>query len=609
MTGRVDRPRAARRRWHRRRPARPSTTPRHAGPRSRPEAPLDPVTTYTARVAAARDRSGSAIVAPVEWTFTTTGDADQYPLTVWDTSVTPATPRSTDTLAVELGVKFRADVAGHVKGVRFHKGPANGGGHVGHLWTLDGSSSRPRRSPTRARPAGSRPTSPSRCRSSPDRPTSPRTSPRPAATRPRGSAFGPAASTVGCSTSSAVGRRRQRRVPLRQLGVPVVELQRHRLRRRRRPSLVPPDTTGPIVVDHAPATGRSAWSPARPCGRRSTRRSPRLARLHAHRARGRRGRRRSATTPTTDGDAAPRPRRWPRATTYTATVSARRHPRQRHVGAVHLDVHDGRRPREPHRPPSGTAPPSRPPRRPTTPAPSRLGLKFRADSDGHVTGIRFHKGAGNVGPHVGHLWRADGTLLASVPFAAETASGWQQADLATPVPVTAGQTYVVSYHRAAGRYGVTPSGLRGRRGRPSAAARPAVGRRRPERGLPLRAGRLPVEWVQPRLVRRRRGLRRPGRPGGRDPHPGSDASGVPLDARGHGDVRRAGHVAGATVTLRDATAARPSAARGRTTAPAARSPSCPPPSWPGTPTPRPWPAPSTRRATRWRARTAGRSRP
>ena len=49
------------------------------------------MTTYTARVAEARDRAGSAMAAPVEWTFTTAGDADQYPLTFWDTSATPAT--------------------------------------------------------------------------------------------------------------------------------------------------------------------------------------------------------------------------------------------------------------------------------------------------------------------------------------------------------------------------------------------------------------------------------------------------------------------------------------------------------------------------------------
>ena len=45
-------------------------------------------------------------------------------------------PRSTnDTSAVELGVKFRSDVAGYITGIRFYKGPDNTGTHVGHLWT------------------------------------------------------------------------------------------------------------------------------------------------------------------------------------------------------------------------------------------------------------------------------------------------------------------------------------------------------------------------------------------------------------------------------------------------------------------------------------------
>ena len=37
--------------------------------------------------------------------------------------------------AVELGVKFRTDVAGSITGVRFYKGSQNTGTHVGHLWT------------------------------------------------------------------------------------------------------------------------------------------------------------------------------------------------------------------------------------------------------------------------------------------------------------------------------------------------------------------------------------------------------------------------------------------------------------------------------------------
>jgi hypothetical protein len=81
-----------------------------------------------------------------------------------------------------------------------------------------------------------------------------------------------------------------------------------------------------------------------------------------------------------------------------------------------------------------------------------LGLKFRSNAAGAITGIRFYKGAGNTGPHVGTLWTARGTLLASVSFTAETASGWQQANLPSPVAVTAGTMLVVSYHAPAGHY-------------------------------------------------------------------------------------------------------------------------------------------------------------
>ena len=37
-------------------------------------------------------------------------------------------------------------------------------------------------------------------------------------------------------------------------------------------------------------------------------------------------------------------------------------------------------------------------------------------------------------------------MLASATFANETASGWQQVNLATPVAITANTTYIVSYH-------------------------------------------------------------------------------------------------------------------------------------------------------------------
>ena len=83
---------------------------------------------------------------------------------------------------------------------------------------------------------------------------------------------------------------------------------------------------------------------------------------------------------------------------------------------------------------------------------TELGLKFRTDTAGYITGIRFYKGATNTGTHVGHLWSRTGTLLGTATFSSETASGWQQASLSAPVAVAAGQTYIVSYYAPNGRY-------------------------------------------------------------------------------------------------------------------------------------------------------------
>ncbi|MDQ3440240.1 MAG: DUF4082 domain-containing protein, partial [Planctomycetota bacterium] len=81
-----------------------------------------------------------------------------------------------------------------------------------------------------------------------------------------------------------------------------------------------------------------------------------------------------------------------------------------------------------------------------------VGVKFRSDSDGYITGLRFYKGSQNTGTHVGHLWTSNGTKLAEVTFTGETASGWQQVALASPVAITANTTYVASYHTTVGRY-------------------------------------------------------------------------------------------------------------------------------------------------------------
>jgi hypothetical protein len=62
-------------------------------------------------------------------------------VTIWPSSAAPTTADEGDTSgsAVELGVKFRSDVAGTVMGIRFYKSSANTGTHVGNLWSTNGT--------------------------------------------------------------------------------------------------------------------------------------------------------------------------------------------------------------------------------------------------------------------------------------------------------------------------------------------------------------------------------------------------------------------------------------------------------------------------------------
>src|SRR5271155_4694853 len=51
-----------------------------------------------------------------------------------------------------------------------------------------------------------------------------------------------------------------------------------------------------------------------------------------------------------------------------------------------------------------------------------LGVKFRSEVAGTVTGIRFYKATTNTGTHIGSLWSSAGTLLAEATFTGESAS-------------------------------------------------------------------------------------------------------------------------------------------------------------------------------------------
>ena len=103
-----------------------------------------------------------------------------------------------------------------------------------------------------------------------------------------------------------------------------------------------------------------------------------------------------------------------------------------------------------------------------------LGMRFVSDVTGQITAIRFWKTPTETGTHVGRIWSAGGALLVSTTFTGETASGWQQQALTTPLAIAANTEYVVS----------VPTGSNGRSG----CDREPAGSR-PEQRTVARAGR------------------------------------------------------------------------------------------------------------------------
>jgi hypothetical protein len=86
---------------------------------------------------------------------------------------------------------------------------------------------------------------------------------------------------------------------------------------------------------------------------------------------------------------------------------------------------------------------------------NELGMRFRSLTAGSVTGVKFYKSVANTGTHSGSLWSNTGTLLATVTFTNETASGWQSATFSAPVPIQANVTYVISYHMNGGHFSMS----------------------------------------------------------------------------------------------------------------------------------------------------------
>ncbi|WP_245919911.1 DUF4082 domain-containing protein [Melittangium boletus] len=81
-----------------------------------------------------------------------------------------------------------------------------------------------------------------------------------------------------------------------------------------------------------------------------------------------------------------------------------------------------------------------------------VGVRFRSNVAGTINALRFYRGTGNASGYVARLWTLSGTLLAQVPVRDGRIPGWQEGTLSSPVPITAGTTYVVSYYSSNGQF-------------------------------------------------------------------------------------------------------------------------------------------------------------
>jgi methionine-rich copper-binding protein CopC len=418
-----------------------------------PAAGLSPGTTYTATISAS-DLYGNAMASPVTWSFAT--QPFTCPCTLWPNSVTPPSPDSGDGASIEVGVKFNSDIAGYISGVRFYKSTANTGTHIGNLWTASGQLLATATF-TGESASGWQQVSFS--------------SPVPVAANTTyiASYFAPAghfASSAGAFSSSGFDT-----PPLHALAsgvaggngvfqyansstfpasalssnywVDVVFL-----------SAGTPDTSPPTITSQSPAPNSSGapvtttvtFTFNEPVQQSSV--VFQLSRNGGGSVAGALSYDQVSRTGTFTPSSSLSP-----STAYSASVSAT----DPFGHAMTSPVAWSFTTAAPNCPCSIWSSSAAPLQADSGDGSSiEVGLKFQADVAGYVTGVRFYESSANTGTHIGNLWTSTGTLLATVTFSGETSSGWQLANFSTPVAISAGTTYVISYFTSTGHYSSTP---------------------------------------------------------------------------------------------------------------------------------------------------------
>ena len=453
----------------------PATVAWDAGTRSArltPSSALDGSTTYTAQVIGgpgsprAQDLSGNAAVG-TSWSFTTAA-SPTCPCSGWPNTAVPANPSINDPGPIELGVKFRTDVAGFITGVRFYKGVNNTGTHIGNLWSSSGSLL------ATATFSGETATGWQQVTFSAPVAVTANTVYVVSYFAPAGGYasdnnfftgtgvdYGPVhLLQSGVSGGNGVyGYSASSAFPTQSFldtnyWVDVVFA-----------TTAGPDTTPPLVTANTPAAGainvalnssvtatfNEPIDPATVTTATFELRNAANALVAASVSYN--ATTRTATLTPSAALAA--------TTTFTATVrGGATAPQVRDVAGNALAANAAW---------SFTTAASGGPScpcsawpasaTPGTPASTdtgavEVGVKFRTDVDGFITGVRFYKGSTNTGTHIGNLWTSSGTLLATATFSGETASGWQQVSFGAPVAVTANTVYVASYFAPNGRYAI-----------------------------------------------------------------------------------------------------------------------------------------------------------
>jgi hypothetical protein len=410
---------------------------------------------YTATVSGATNSTGQSMGAPFSWTFTTGTIPATCPCTVFSPDSAPATVSTADENAVELGMKFRSDAAGTVTGVRFYKGDSNTGTHTGRLWSSTGALL------ATVTFTGETASGWQQALFSSPVPVAANTTYVVSYFAPEGY----------YSSSSGYFSLSADRAPLHGLAAGVDGPNGVF---RYGASAFPTDTynntnywvdvvfnastsgTAPAVTAVSPANNATAVAegvkPTATFNQAVTGTSVIFGlRNSAGAAVPGSAAYDSLTNTSTFSPAAA----LAFSTTYTATVSGA----SNSAGVAMSSPFSWSfttKAASSACPCSVFGPNAIPATANTNDRKAiELGMKFRSDVAGTVTGVRFFKGSSNTGTHVGHLWSSTGTLLATVTFAGETGSGWQQALFSTPVAISANTTYIVSYYAPVGFYSST----------------------------------------------------------------------------------------------------------------------------------------------------------